>query len=139
MLDYVNVVNRDVVVNTVGQNFRVFVVSLLMQFACTWSENDRLCMCVCDNGSRVDHNNGRTDNKSDGHRSVYHNNADSIRYSAVYHRSSVSQLEAILRRFIGNRLHSTVVPVLRRNEHNCKGEITVFHTHECSENSVARP
>jgi len=98
-----------------------------------------LCMCVCDNGSGVDHSNGRTDNKSDDHRSVYNHNAYSIRYSAVYHRSSVSQLEAILRRFIGNRLHSTVVPVLRRNEHNCKGEITVFHTHECSENSVARP
>ena len=85
MLDYVNVVNTDVVVKTVGQNFRVFGVSLLTQFACTWSENDRLCMCVCDNGSGVDHSNGSTDNKGDDHRSVYHNNADSIRYSDLYH------------------------------------------------------
>ena len=115
MLDYVNVVNTDVVVNTVGQNFRVFVVSLLTQFACTWWENDRLCMCVCDNGSGVDHSSGNT-GKSDDHRSVYHNNADSIRYSDLYHRtvltSSVSQAEAILRTFTGNRLHSSLVPVL---------------------------
>jgi len=56
-------------------------------------------MCLCDNGSGVDHNNGNTDNKSDDHRSVYHHNADSIRYSDLYHRTvpttSVSQPEAI--------------------------------------------
>ena len=67
-------------------------------------------MCVCDNGSGVDHSNGRTDNKCDDHRSVYHNNADSIRYSDLYHctvlTTAVSLPEAILRTFIENRLHS---------------------------------
>jgi len=47
-------------------------------------------VCVCNNGSGVDYNNGRTDNNRDDHRSAYHNNADSIRYSDLYHRTVVT-------------------------------------------------
>jgi len=44
-------------------------------------------MCVCVSGSGVDHHSRSTDINSDDHSSAYHNNADSIRYSDLYHRT----------------------------------------------------
>ena len=93
-----NGTNIDVVDNTVSQNFRVIRITLLTRLACVVPRGRRtiafVCaiVCVCNNGSGVDHNNGTTDNNRDGHRSAYHNNADSIRYSDLYHRSVMTAI-----------------------------------------------
>ena len=63
----------------------------LTQLACIMvAERSFVYVCVCNSSSGVDHNNGRTDNNRDDHRSDYHNNADSIRYRDLYHRTVVT-------------------------------------------------